>query len=215
MNLPKLNPSITYSLSLVLLLVTLSWTALGQRDWSKRGFERLFPTAWPEWSVSQMKIEESDTSSTQYERMANSGLAIAGKPLVPESARITLTQEFRLGERLINVTIDSEFIAGAMMVLMAHGYTSKDGKVMPLPADQKALRDELLTKVQPVKFKDRLAVRGSIDSKSSILLLAGEDGSVILECNYANCLGNVQSLIEQLNFNDLDSFARSRFIKTK
>jgi len=162
-----------------------------------------------------MKIEELETASTQAEQMANTALAIAGKHLLPESARNRLTREFRSGARLIRVIIDSENIRGQFVVLAAHGYAIKDGKLVSLPADQKDIQEGLLREMQAVKFKDHLAVRQSQDAKGFTAILTGEDGGVMFECDYAKCLEDVEVLIAQLDFQDLDSFARSHFVKTK
>jgi hypothetical protein len=164
-----------------------------------------------------MQVKELETLNNRYEKMGNMALAIAGKPIVAESVCYDLKQEYRSGARLINVVINSEDIVVLSIVLTAHGYAFVlDGKRVPLPAADQKARDELLSKgVQPFKLNERLAARGTDGSKSFLAVLVGDDGGISFECDYTNCLADVDVLMKTVDLNNLDDFARFHHVKTK
>jgi hypothetical protein len=218
MGLPNLKRSITCTLSLAMvLLTTMPWTAVGQQQWTRTAFEKLFPAPGTGWSVSEMRVQESETLARDFEKMANLAGAIAGAPPVAESVRYALKREYRSGARLISMAINSEDILVLSIVLTAHGYRlDLDGKRVPLPDDQKTDRDKLLSEgIQPFKNKDHLAARGAKGSESFLAVLVGNRGGLLFECNYANCLGDVDLLMKGVDLQNLDSFARFPHRKTQ
>lgn len=216
MGLPNTKRSLTYTLSF-LLLTAMSWTTPGQQQWTRTAFEKLFPSAATGWSVSEMQVRELETLGSRFEKMGNLAAAIAGKPTLAESVCYELKREYRSGARLIHVVINSEDVVVLTIVLPAHGYAfGIDGKREPLPAANQKARDELLRKgLQPFKLNDHLAARATEGSKSFLAVLVGDDGGISFECDYANCLGDVDALMKTVDLNNLDSFARFYHAKTK
>lgn len=200
-----------------LLLVLLTSIVTGARaqdatEWGTfLGLERLFPPPASGWSVSEMEVRELKTFAqlSGLEEMFDLVRGISGTPAKPPSVRYQLSREYSEEAHRIYVLIDSEDMESAGFVLMAHGYSHmEDGKPVPLSTDKKPLQQEVLNVVRPFRRAGHLAVEWTEDQQIIVVLLLGDSGVISFACEYTNCLGDIDDLMERIDLQLLDEFAR-------
>ncbi len=195
----------------LLLLGTITATTLAQDQWTREMFEELFVPPAPGWSVSEMQVRELKTFAqlSGIEGMFEMAGALSGRGVQGPSVRYQLSRVYRAGSRMIEAGIDSEDINTAGAALAAHGYgRSKEGKLVPLPPEQKPTPEQLLSKgVKPVEHSGHLAIQMTQGSATFLAVLLGKTGILALGCEHVECLADLDALMARVNLQRLDQFA--------
>ncbi|WP_133162320.1 hypothetical protein [Hyphococcus luteus] len=171
--------------------------------WTQDDIAALFPAPLEGWKAEGAAVEERDTITSGFESFALAPLAETAA--VGVTVRLRVTQAYRSGDRAIAITIDTEDIETAAMVDAVDAVASAEGSG---PEELVALGEELLAAgVSPISHGGHPGVSAEADGEAGRAFKIGSAGAVSLECAYPDCGGDLDAMIEDLDFSAIAEFA--------
>ena len=180
----------------------------GPTEWTREAFEGLFPPPAPGWSVSEMELEQATAFMGELSSLLGQ----------PEPVRYALRRSYSAGDRTIGVTLASEELQTASVILLAHGYKTGEEGLVPLAEEDTELRegrDQILSGgARPFETRGHLALEWDAPGETWLAVLLGDLGIALLECGYAGCRADLDSLARRLDLPRLEEFARFRHLRS-